>query len=147
MVARSQGRGRAWVRWMSGPIVLWIYSLCRSSQQLDHHQSSTHETESGAISIPLFCCTVTLSLAGNSTISIPNTLRSSICACSNTFLNCLPADPRTFSLTSALLIGRRWYSQARASRTSLLTICSALLSAWVPASPLYASGEAERRRR
>lgn len=69
--------------------------------------------------LPRRSATVTLSLAGNSVIFIPNVLCNMICASAKTALNCLPPVPSTFWPMSARRIGCLEYSQLIAYRTSL----------------------------
>jgi hypothetical protein len=78
---------------------------------------------------------VTFSFSGCSTISIPNLDFNTLCAPSNTVLNCLdPCSPNTFKVISFRLITCREYSLASASRTSFLIIKSVPLRACVPSA-------------
>lgn len=74
---------------------------------------------------PLRCEMLNFSLDGNSSIAIANFALNTFCASSNTSLNWrAPVSPKTFALTSALLMGMREYSHASARRTSFFTIVS-----------------------
>lgn len=95
--------------------------------------------------LPLRCESFVLALIGNSTSSIPKTLRSCCWACSNTSLNWRPFVPRTYRLLlfplafwfswrvpllemSDRRIGALEYSWARANRTRFLTNRSLCIS-------------------
>ena len=107
-------------------------------QMLAKHTSDTDARDKARE--PLFCASVTFSRAGNSTISMPTTVRNCVCASLNTLLNCLgPQIPNTFSLISCRRMGLRWYSQASARRTIFATICSWLSSWNCCVSEAYAS--------
>ena len=111
--------------------VFWAAGTPRFSPSPCNHMHTRNISYS-----PRRCCKVTFSLAGSSTIIIPNTVCNCSCVCAKTFLNCLPPVlPKTFSEMSALRMGLRWYSHARASRTSFFTIWSTPLSLCAPSSP------------
>ena len=86
---------------------------------------------------------VTFSFVGSSVRVMPKTERSCSCAELKTCLNARVFGARTFALMSALRIGWREYSLARARRMSFLTNWSCVLASCDSPSRCVGSSSAE----
>ncbi|EZF10462.1 hypothetical protein H112_08283 [Trichophyton rubrum D6] len=122
----------------------WAAFKLLASSSLPGDGSYTH------IHSPLLWLIVTFSLPGCSTICIPNTSFKVFCASRKTSLKCRdPPSPRTLADMSALRMGWREYSLAKASRTSFFTITfiDTEVCRWPPGWYSFSdSGVALRRR-